>query len=334
MKRSELLGIILFVFSVQLILADQIIEPQNFGPPYFYPTNPAERLYKLPWTSGKTIKTWDGYGSEPNTSHHPDYSVDFGMSLGEPICAARGGRVFGITKTESICNVPGHIGNYVLIGNQDSMPDETQPNGWRKVWVKDLYYHIDSSIPVKVNQSVLQGQIIGYANCTGSDGGSPHLHFRTFVDSIRGVWRHLGWFSSVPTYKFASIPTPFVEITNRPNGLPEDGDFYTSQNEPPTSTEEDTHEISRGTRSLLFTVRPNPCRGLTQFAVLLPEAATATLCIYNMNGALIHTASERQFSSHQLQTVEWDAQNAPVGVFVAVLKTKKQSYSLRLTHLK
>ncbi|MBL8027179.1 MAG: hypothetical protein JNL74_12245, partial [Fibrobacteres bacterium] len=147
---------VLFILNISLN-ADQTISKQNFGPSYLYPSDPAKRLYKLPWTAGKTFQTWDGYGSEPGGSHHPDFSIDFGTPEGEPVLCARGGIVSIAYGADSICNIPTSQGNKVIILHLDSIQDSTAASGWRKCRVMDLYLHVQKNIPVRAGQRVEQG---------------------------------------------------------------------------------------------------------------------------------------------------------------------------------
>jgi murein DD-endopeptidase MepM/ murein hydrolase activator NlpD len=83
---------------------------------------------------------------------HP--GIDIGVPSGTPIHAADGGRV-------SIAGVEGGYGNYTCIQHTSSL--------------STCYGH-QQKILVSVGQTVSQGQIIGYSDCTGLCFG-PHLHF-------------------------------------------------------------------------------------------------------------------------------------------------------------
>jgi len=296
------------------VLADQVIPPQNYGPPYWYPADPAQRLYKLPWTEGQSHEVTGAYGSDPASGyHHPDYSVDFDHGQGEAIRAARAGRVNLVYNTDMTCNIPTSQGNKVIIIHQDSMPDSSMASGWRKVYVKDLYLHVNNNIPVKVGDVVQQGQIIAYASCTGQDGGGPHLHFKVWVDSMQtaqGWWRHLGWFDSNPTYKFTSVPTPFVEITNRPNGLPEMGDVYVSQNQEPSAV-----EAGHLPETPALSVSPNPMNSRTAVTFSVKEAAPVFVDVISITGErkTVLSSGKRAAGSH---SISWRPDDLPCGIYL------------------
>ena len=314
--RKTLLSILALVALP--ILADQVIPPQNYGPPYWYPANPAERLYKLPWTEGRSHEVTGAYGSDPASGyHHPDYSVDFDHGQGEAIRAARAGRVNLVYNMDMTCNIPTSQGNKVIIIHQDSMPDSTMANGWRRVYVKDLYLHVNNNIPVKVGDVVQQGQIIAYASCTGQDGGGPHLHFKAWIDSMQtaqGWWRHLGWFDSNPTYKFTSVPTPFVEITNRPNGLPEMGDVYVSQNQEPSAV-----ESGRPAQAPALLVSPNPFNPRATVSFSLCKGASVLVDLLSVSGERKATLMNTTLGTGPHSLV-WNAGDLPCGVYFVRLK--------------
>lgn len=314
MKNLAWLSVILLTLFSAAAFADQAIPARNYGPPYLYPDSAKDRFYKLPWPKGVRYLTLDGYGSEPGGSHHPDYSVDWWIDSMAPLIAARAGTVTATSNTNKTCNIPGSTGNFVIVTNRDSMRDTTMPNGWRKVYVKDYYYHVHDSIPVKVGQKVAQGQLVAYVSCTGQDGTAPHLHYKTFVDSIAGVWRHLGEFDTRPGYYFISIPTPFVEITNHPNGLPEQGDYYTSQNEVSVSVENPT--LSGATPQNPITVSPNPFRSRVRLDILPDVDAVYTLEVFTMDGRRVATLARERILPGLGQTCEWDASAHPAGLYL------------------
>lgn len=322
MKKSILIA----AFAAMPLFSNQAIEPQNYGPAYLYPDDPAQRLYKLPWTEGKAFSTGDGYGSEPSGSHHPDYSVDFGMPDQEPICAVRGGIVNFISSSHHACNLPGE-GNKLIVVHQDSIPDSTRPTGWRRVIVKDVYYHIDDSLICRPGQIVQQGQVICLASCTGSDAGGPHLHFRVYVDSVSGLWRHLGWFDFDTAYKFASIPTPFVEVTNHPNGLTEQGDLLTSQNAAPNAIE--THATALFRPGLSLAASPNPFNGGTVFSFLLDNGSKVSLEVFKPTGERVGTLVNSALKAGE-HRIAWNASRWPNGVYLCRLKQGNRAASAKV----
>jgi murein DD-endopeptidase MepM/ murein hydrolase activator NlpD len=306
-----------FALAACAVLADQVIEPQNYGPPYMYPDSAKNRLFKLPYKAGTSHTVTGAYGSDPASGyHHPDYSVDFDLVQGEAIHAVRAGTVNLIYPYDTVCNLPTSQGNKVIVLHQDSMPDSTVVGGWRKVYTKDLYLHVNHDIPVRPGQKIAQGQIVAYASCTGQDGGGPHLHYKTWVDSIvtaQYTWRHLGWFSSAPTYFFGSIPTPFVEITSRPNGLPEMGDTYISQNVEPTEIEGPAAEAPEGALSPVLS--PNPFTPGTSLFFFLAKTARVTAEVYSPAGRRIAKLADGPLGPGN-HSFAWSAKNAPCGLYL------------------
>ncbi len=103
--------------------------------------------------------------------------MDIGCQFGDSIWASDGGTV-------CIAGVNGGYGNCVMIDHG---------NGYYT-----LYGHM-SSIAVSVNQTVSQGQIIGYVGSTGYSTG-PHLHFEIRSANSNGTTTCLdfnSWFSGL-----------------------------------------------------------------------------------------------------------------------------------------
>ncbi|MBL8028250.1 MAG: peptidoglycan DD-metalloendopeptidase family protein [Fibrobacteres bacterium] len=324
---SNLIYLVMLLCSVSTLFADMSLPERNKGPAYLYPTNAADRAYKLPWAAGKSFRVTGGYGNDPltNAYRHPDYSVDFNMPEGEPIYAARGGTIIGTYNTNDLCNVSGSVGNWVKILNRDSVPDSATATGWRKISVVDQYYHVQKNIPVKSGQKVVQGELIAYASCTGQDGGGPHLHFRTYIDSIPGIWRHVGWYDPNPNYKFSSIPTPFVEITNREFGLPHINDTYISQNQ--IVSVESVNNLRKQTEPIEILTNPNPFYSNVMLTV--QTLSPVELAIFNSAGKLVANLTKRLKNSNG-RGVTWDATGQPAGVYICVAKTDMHTKSIRL----
>ncbi len=103
--------------------------------------------------------------------------MDIGSQYGDSIWASDGGTV-------CIAGVNGGYGNCVMIDHG---------NGYYT-----LYGHM-SSIAVSVNQTVSQGQVIGYVGSTGYSTG-PHLHFEIRSANSNGTTTCLdfsSWFSGL-----------------------------------------------------------------------------------------------------------------------------------------
>ena len=98
--------------------------------------------------------------------------MDIGCQYGDSIWASDGGTV-------CIAGVNGGYGNCVMIDHG---------NGYYT-----LYGHM-SSIACSVNQTVTQGQVIGYVGSTGYSTG-PHLHFE--IRSGSSCLDFASWFSGL-----------------------------------------------------------------------------------------------------------------------------------------
>ena len=96
-----------------------------------------------------------GYRTHPIYGYYAMHNgVDLAANLGTPVYAIASGTVL-------IANWGDANGNYVTVGHG---------NGW-----SSIYCHLDSYC-VKVDQSVRQGDLLGYVGSTGWATG-PHLHF-------------------------------------------------------------------------------------------------------------------------------------------------------------
>ena len=75
-------------------LAEHVIPQANYGPPYLYPANPADRLYKLPVAAGESSYISGGWVTDSHSGYrHADFSADFDTRVGQMAYAARAGRV-------------------------------------------------------------------------------------------------------------------------------------------------------------------------------------------------------------------------------------------------
>ena len=312
--------VLMLLCVVAGLSADQKCYPEgNWGPPYFYPANPADRPYKAMWTKGKSFYVHGDYGSTPWASsyyRHPDYSLDFNMPDSEPVLACRAGTVSGTQALDTACGQSSSGGNIVWISHVDSIPDSTspRPSGWRIVQVRDKYLHLKANIPVKIGDRVQQGQLIGYCSCTGTDG--PHVHFRV---SMTG---HKGSFPCVdPAYTFESIPVPFVESegVGHRYDLMERGDLITSRNERYTGVEAPGADARvRGPEILAY---PNP---FTR-SVRITAGELAGILICDVQGRII----ERLIPGKA-----WDASAYPAGVYCARVSIGGKSFNKRLLLIK
>lgn len=292
----------------QWVCGQLIVPPGNLGPAYFCPADPENRLYKLPYTEGKTFEMTDGYYNDPNGhmpySDHPDYSLDFTMPEGEQVLASRGGRVLSLSLTDSACRANSLV-NYVIVSRVDSVPDTARPGFFKKMWTRDTYLHIDKHAAVKLGDMVVQGQVIGTIGCSAT----PHVHFEVNMDGHTGM--------NDTGYTFTSIPTPFVEIASN-NGYPLRGEMWTSRNRPVSAIEK---EASPGAVPAISAF-PNPFHHTVSFSGFFSEME---LSIFAMDGGKV-----ADLHAEEGRTVTWQAADSPPGLYIARMKTAGKVISKKL----
>lgn len=133
-------------------------------------TPPAQSPYVLPFPPGVSYTMFQGNCSPPPGGHQTTFAYDFDHLIGDPVTAARAGRV---TFTAN---------NFPDDGNAAN-------GGGNSVWVLHTdgtvaaYFHLNQgSVVVTVDQEVSAGEILGLAGNSGSSSG-PHLHFQVFADN-------------------------------------------------------------------------------------------------------------------------------------------------------
>ncbi len=128
-----------------------------------------EQLYLLPYESGKSYRVLQGYGSRFSHRGLEQYAVDFNMSVGTPVHAARTGVVAKIEESnEKGCwdDGCGAYANYIVILHHDGTTGE--------------YYHLNrNGALVDVGDHIAAGQKIGLSGNTGHTT-MPHLHFAVY----------------------------------------------------------------------------------------------------------------------------------------------------------
>ena len=152
---------------------------------------PTEQKYVLPYPIGKAYACTQGFNMSPSHTGTFIYSVDFGMSIGTLVTAARSGRVVYIVESYSDDDQTGGHENVVIILHEDS--------------TYARYVHLtNKGALVQINQMVVPGDTIGLSGNSGSTGG-PHLHFdvtKTFTGKSD-----------------QTIPFDFINTKSHPVGL-------------------------------------------------------------------------------------------------------------------
>jgi murein DD-endopeptidase MepM/ murein hydrolase activator NlpD len=128
-----------------------------------------DQLYFLPYESGKSYRVLQGYGSRFSHRGLEQFAVDFNMSIGTPVHAARDGVVAKILESnDKGCwdDGCGAYANYVVILHSDGTTGE--------------YYHLaKNGALVEVGEQVVAGQKIALSGNTGHTT-MPHLHFAVY----------------------------------------------------------------------------------------------------------------------------------------------------------
>jgi murein DD-endopeptidase MepM/ murein hydrolase activator NlpD len=127
------------------------------------------QIYRLPYAAGKSYRVLQGYGSRFSHTGLEQFAVDFRMSEGTPVHAARGGLV---ARTEASNDIGcwedgcGRYANFIVILHDDGTTGE--------------YYHLQrNGVLVNPGERVEAGQKIGLSGNTGHST-VPHLHFAVY----------------------------------------------------------------------------------------------------------------------------------------------------------
>ncbi|MDP2038633.1 MAG: M23 family metallopeptidase, partial [Ignavibacteria bacterium] len=122
-----------------------------------------DQKYVLPYPIGKAYTCTQGFNMSYSHTGTFRYSVDFGMSIGTLVTAARSGRVIYILESYSNDDQMGGHENVVIIMHEDS--------------TYARYVHLTrNGALVQINQLVVPGDTVGLSGNSGSSG-APHLHF-------------------------------------------------------------------------------------------------------------------------------------------------------------
>jgi murein DD-endopeptidase MepM/ murein hydrolase activator NlpD len=128
-----------------------------------------DEVYRLPYAAGASFRVIQGYGSRFSHTGLEQFAVDFRMSEGTPVHAARDGLVARIEESHDIgCweDGCGKYANFIVV-----LHDDGTTGG---------YYHLrQNGALVEPGERVEAGQMIGRSGNTGHTT-VPHLHFAVY----------------------------------------------------------------------------------------------------------------------------------------------------------
>jgi len=131
---------------------------------------PDDYVYSLPYAPGTTHKITQGYDGKFSHQGSNKYAIDWQMSEGTPVYAARGGLVVKVKDDSDRGGASmkfDPFNNYVLIRHDDGTLGH--------------YCHLQKDgVVVHPGQIVKTGEMIAHSGCTGFSSG-PHLHFCVFM---------------------------------------------------------------------------------------------------------------------------------------------------------
>jgi len=126
-------------------------------------------LYRLPYAKGYRPRVLQGFNGRFSHDGRESYAVDFGMPVGTPVHAARGGIVVDVEESHDEGGWDRKYyktANYIVILHDDGTTGE--------------YYHLKHrGSAVKIGDRVESGDHIGWSGNTGHTT-TPHLHFAVY----------------------------------------------------------------------------------------------------------------------------------------------------------
>jgi murein DD-endopeptidase MepM/ murein hydrolase activator NlpD len=135
-------------------------------------TRPDDYLYGMPFGGAEARPLLQGFNGSDTHMLGMRYALDFGMPEGTPVLAARGGVVIHVQDGFTAGGVDPDLldrANLVVVGHSDG--------------TMASYGHLSPGISVAVDDSVEEGDLLGYSGATGF-AGRPHLHFHVGVRAL------------------------------------------------------------------------------------------------------------------------------------------------------
>jgi murein DD-endopeptidase MepM/ murein hydrolase activator NlpD len=170
---------------------------------------------------------------------------------------------------------------------------------------------------------VEQGQLISYV---GEPGMFDHLHFEVQMDNHRGQ----GWkYDTIQGIE--SVPAPFVEITQRPDGIPWRGDICVSQNKRFVPDKIENLRLVKGGPGL--SIWPNPVHVNTDVNIECRmsniECRSIGYEIFNLQGRLIgkHNFDIQRSLFDIRHSSTWTPSGHPAGQYIIRLTTPNRTIS-------
>jgi len=85
-------------------------------------------------------------------------------------------------------------------------------------------------------------------------------------------------------------------------------------------------------QALSFTIRQNPIRGSAQFTLTLPEAATVSVSVYDVNGRKVADVADGPFAAGE-HALSWTVNHQPAGMYFVRCITPKRSFNRKVVVL-
>ena len=131
--------------------------------------------YRLPYADEQSYPVTQGYGAKLSHRGPETFTVDFGMTPGTPVHAAREGVVVLLEDSHATgCwrDECARLANFVVVLHADGTTGE--------------YFHLEhGSVQVRLGERVLRGQRLALSGNTGYST-APHLHFGVYRTSRDG----------------------------------------------------------------------------------------------------------------------------------------------------